>query len=242
MVDEILKHDANRNVVDGAVTDDASQEVRNLRVDPTTGRLKVDTSISSGLPTDYAKDSSLTTLNAKDFATQTTLALIKAKTDNLDAALSTLKTVLDNIKAKTDNLTSDPATQTTLALIKAKTDNLDTALSTMKTVLDNIKTKTDNLTNNPSLETGGNLASILVELVLVLNKLSSVIITGTVIVSALPTGTNTIGKVKLTDGTNDVITETDDASIASGQKTLLVTSVSKIINGMAVSGTNVPIQ
>lgn len=32
------------------------------------------------------------TLNAKDFATQTTLALIKAKTDNLDALLSTLST------------------------------------------------------------------------------------------------------------------------------------------------------
>jgi hypothetical protein len=34
----------------------------------------------------------LATLAGKDFATQTTLALIKAKTDNLDAALSTLAT------------------------------------------------------------------------------------------------------------------------------------------------------
>lgn len=52
--------------------------------------------------TGYALDSSLTTLNAKDFATQATLALIKAKTDNLDALLSTL------------------ATQVTLAALNAK--------------------------------------------------------------------------------------------------------------------------
>jgi len=54
----------------------------------------------------------LTTISGKDFATQATLALIKAKTDKLDVNLSTI------------------ATQATLALIKAKTDNLDVALST----------------------------------------------------------------------------------------------------------------
>lgn len=48
-------------------------------------------------------------------STEATLALIKAKTDNLDVALSTV------------------ATQATLALIKAKTDNLDAALSTLAT-------------------------------------------------------------------------------------------------------------
>lgn len=41
--------------------------------------------------------SDLDTLIAKDFATQTTLALIKAKTDNLDTALSGLKTDLDTL-------------------------------------------------------------------------------------------------------------------------------------------------
>ena len=45
-------------------------------------------------------------------ATEATLALIKAKTDNLDVALSTR------------------ASQATLALVKAKTDNLDVLLST----------------------------------------------------------------------------------------------------------------
>mgnify|MGYP001584261292 CR=1 FL=1 len=39
----------------------------------------------------------LATIAAKDFATQATLALIKAKTDNLDAALSTLATAANQI-------------------------------------------------------------------------------------------------------------------------------------------------
>lgn len=109
-------------------------------------------------------ETALTTLNAKDFATQTTLALIKAKTDNLDAQLSTL------------------ATQATLALIKAKTDNLDAALSTLATAaaqttgngsLASIKTNTDSFvvagaggyvrqdsTATIAKESGGNLATI----------------------------------------------------------------------------------
>lgn len=38
---EILKRDDNRVTVSGAITNDASQEVRNLRVDATTNRLLV---------------------------------------------------------------------------------------------------------------------------------------------------------------------------------------------------------
>lgn len=49
-------------------------------------------------------DWKFTTLNAKDFATQTTLAQIKAKTDNLDTALS-------GIKTWTDKIISAPATE-----------------------------------------------------------------------------------------------------------------------------------
>lgn len=41
MADEILKRDQNSAVVLGGVTDDASQEIRMLRVDPVTGRLLV---------------------------------------------------------------------------------------------------------------------------------------------------------------------------------------------------------
>jgi len=41
MADEIIKRDQNRVTVSGAVTDDANTEVKQLRVDPTTLRLKV---------------------------------------------------------------------------------------------------------------------------------------------------------------------------------------------------------
>jgi len=61
-------------------------------------------------------------------ATQTTLALIKAKTDNLDVALSTLAT--DAGLAAIAGL--DFAEQTTLALIKAKTDNLNISISALR--------------------------------------------------------------------------------------------------------------
>lgn len=42
MADEILKSDPNRVRTIGGVTDDSSQEVRNIRVDPTTNAMKID--------------------------------------------------------------------------------------------------------------------------------------------------------------------------------------------------------
>lgn len=73
-------------------------------------------------------------------ATEATLALIKAKTDNLDVALSTravtgltdtqLRASAVPVSAASLPLPSGAATEATLALIKAKTDNLDVALST----------------------------------------------------------------------------------------------------------------
>lgn len=49
MADEILKRDSNRVTVLGAVTDDASAEIRALRVDPTTGRLIVSGTVTIAL-------------------------------------------------------------------------------------------------------------------------------------------------------------------------------------------------
>jgi len=77
-------------------------------------------------------NTSLGTLIAKDYATETTLSLVKSNLDEI--ALDTDNLAL--IKAKTDNLDvalSTRATEATLALIKAKTDNLDTTLSSLKT-------------------------------------------------------------------------------------------------------------
>lgn len=49
MASEILKLDENGSRVAGAVTDDSNKYITNLRVDPTTLRLKVDAVITSGL-------------------------------------------------------------------------------------------------------------------------------------------------------------------------------------------------
>jgi hypothetical protein len=60
-----------------------------LRATPVPVEASIDT---TGLATDTGQttgNASLATIAATDFATQTTLALIKAKTDNLDVALST---------------------------------------------------------------------------------------------------------------------------------------------------------
>jgi len=46
MADEVLKRDANRITVVAGVTDDASQEIKMLRVDPSTGRLKATATVT----------------------------------------------------------------------------------------------------------------------------------------------------------------------------------------------------
>lgn len=74
-------------------------------------------------------------------STEATLALIKAKTDNIDVAISTRTKPADTqivdgsavtqpVSAVALPLPAGAATEATLALIKAKTDNLDVALST----------------------------------------------------------------------------------------------------------------
>src|SRR5712691_9737658 len=65
-------------------------------------------------------------------STETTLALIKAKTDNLDVLLSSRTKPSDTqpVSAAALPLPAGASTEATLALIKAKTDNLDVALST----------------------------------------------------------------------------------------------------------------
>lgn len=53
MANEILKRDDNHVPVSGAITDDVNQEVRQLRVDPTTKRLKV-AAVIAGAPGNLA--------------------------------------------------------------------------------------------------------------------------------------------------------------------------------------------
>lgn len=80
-----------------------------LTVDSATNRLLV-TAVISSIPVStvtndgtFAKETggNLATIAGKDFATQTTLALVKAKTDNLDVALSTRLKPADTLTAVT---------------------------------------------------------------------------------------------------------------------------------------------
>jgi len=73
MADEILKRDENHVPVLGGITDNAAQEIRMLRVDPTTGRLMVSISgvsvaatITVGTTTTLAPGASATVTNVGD--------------------------------------------------------------------------------------------------------------------------------------------------------------------------------
>lgn len=76
--------------------------------------------------TNYANETggNLTTIAGKDFATQTTLALIKAKTDNIDVALSTRTKPADiqSVSVVSLPLPSGAATETTLGTRLSESD------------------------------------------------------------------------------------------------------------------------
>jgi lysophospholipase L1-like esterase len=81
---------------------------------------------NSTLPTNAAKESggNLDAIAAKDFATQATLALVKAKTDNLDIAISAFRDALRGVSNKTlTDLDSDLGTlHTDLGLLLTQSD------------------------------------------------------------------------------------------------------------------------
>lgn len=70
MADEVLKRDENHKVVGGAVTNDAAQEIRMVRVDPTTGALLTTTSIA---------DTDVVVLNATGAAAINTTTAVAAE-------------------------------------------------------------------------------------------------------------------------------------------------------------------
>jgi hypothetical protein len=74
-------------------------------------------------------ESLLTTLNGKDFATETTLVQIKGFVDGIETLLGTIGTNTTGLNLEATQL----LIKGVLDLIKAKTDNLDVALSTRAT-------------------------------------------------------------------------------------------------------------
>ena len=87
--------------------------------------------------------SQLDAINAKDFATETTLASLIQYIDQLETKLDTLNskdfatdTNLESIKSKLDTLNlNDFATETTLASLIAYIDDIETKLDGLNTLL-----------------------------------------------------------------------------------------------------------
>lgn len=99
MADEIIQRDANRITVAGGVTDNAAMDVTNLRVDPTSKRLKVDALASTsliGIPVyDYVSLATASTTDTYTFKTGgsggTTVATITITyTDSTKATISSV--------------------------------------------------------------------------------------------------------------------------------------------------------
>jgi hypothetical protein len=127
---------------------------------------------SSALPANAAQETggNLATIAGKDFATQTTLALIKAKTDNLDVLLSTRTKPADQ-----QHTIIDSGSISNTAFIANAGTNLNTSALALETGgnLATVKTNTDPLvasgaggyirqdsTATIAKESGGNLATI----------------------------------------------------------------------------------
>jgi hypothetical protein len=124
--------------------------------------------LPTGAATEAKQDDAITQLTSiagKDFATETTLALIKAKTDNLDIATSALRDALRGAGSKT--LTD---LETDLAAIKTAVETIDNFISGSKGLVteDNsaaIKTAVETIDNfisgSRGLVTEDNSAAIL---------------------------------------------------------------------------------
>ncbi|MFA6095416.1 MAG: hypothetical protein WC767_01075, partial [Candidatus Paceibacterota bacterium] len=104
MADEVLKRDQNHITVLGAVTNDAAQEIRMLRVDAATGRLKV-SSVGGGTGT--VTDVSVVSANgfAGSVATSTTTPAITLST-TITGILKGNGTAISAATAGTDYVTA----------------------------------------------------------------------------------------------------------------------------------------
>lgn len=114
-----------------AVTADLT-DIKNLliQIENNTDDLELDVD-TINLNTDQL-EAKLDTLIAKDYATETTLLLVKAE-------LIAIKGFVDQLEGFTDGI------ETLLTTLNAKDFATETTLALAKTVLDNIKIKTDNL-------------------------------------------------------------------------------------------------
>lgn len=190
-------------------------------IDPTPVSLP-DATVATLTPpaaiTNFASETggNLASIAAEDFATQATLALIKAKTDNIPAqgqALASASTPVVLTAAQMTTLTPIAGNlEATQLLVKAKTDNIDVALSTR-------------------LKPADTLAGV------------TTVTAVTAITNALPAGTNAIGKLAANSGVDigDVdVTTLPAITIAAAQTLTTVTTVGAVtaITNALPAGTN----
>lgn len=149
---------------------------------------------------------------ASDFASQTTLALIKAKTDNLDAATSTLLTISD-FDTKTGSLTETaPATDTASSGVNGRLQRIAQRLTSLIALLPTA------LGAGGGLKVDGSGTALPVSGTVTANAGTNLNTSALALDSTLTGGTQ---QAKLTDGTNIVnILKSDGTAV--GQNAQLV--------------------
>lgn len=151
--------------------------------------------------TDADVEALLTSLDGKDFSTQTTAAAILAKLTSDPATQTTLAAILAKI-------TSDPATQTTLAAIlakliaapatEAKQDTGNTSLASIDTKLTNPLPVSGTITINALPAGSNNIGDVdVLSIAAGDNNIGNVDV---VTLPSLPAGANAIGKLAANDG------------------------------------------
>jgi hypothetical protein len=168
--------------------------------------------LPTGAATEAKQDDAITQLTsiaAEDFATQTTLALVKAKTDNLDIALSALRDALRGVSSKT--LTD---LETDLSAIKTAVETIDNFISGTKGLVteDNSAAilATSGATTDAIVAAGaaGSLSAKLRRVTQGLEDLKSLIV--------LAAGNNNIGNVDIETVPADPFGANADAAVAAG--------------------------
>jgi len=185
--------------VSGTVSTGLSQPLTDTQLRATAVPVSGTITSNIGTTAGLALDASLITLNAKDFATQTTLALIKAKTDNLDVLLSTRTKPGDTqpISAVSLPLPTGAATAALQTTGNASLASIDTKLTNPLPISGTVSTGLSQPLTDTQLRATAvpvSVSGVSTETTLSsLNSKVTAVNTGAVVISssALPTGAST---------------------------------------------------
>ena len=189
----------------GLVTEDNSAAILAKLIAAPSTEAKQDTIIShiDGLETAF------TTLNAKDFATQTTLASVLTAAQAIQAAAEILDNAISGSEMQVDVVTlpSGLATSANQATIIGHIDNVETLLNAIGTLLSGTLTISGAITGSVTANAGTNLNTSALALEATLQSVKTAVETidnaisgnemqvDVITLPALPAGTNNIGDV-----------------------------------------------